>query len=62
MSRQAIETVIVQSRKLNCDGGDGPLGHPRVFLNMGVHDFIDCPYCSKKYILSPDAAHDGAHH
>jgi uncharacterized Zn-finger protein len=62
MSKPATQTLIVKSRILHCDGGDGPLGHPRVFLNMGAHDHIDCPYCGCKFLLSPDAANDAAAH
>ncbi len=39
-----------------CDGGDGPLGHPRVFLNMEGKGQIDCPYCGCRYILKRDEA------
>ena len=31
---QAPEKVYVESETVACDGGDGPLGHPRVYLNM----------------------------
>lgn len=62
MSRQPLETIIVKSRVLNCDGGDGPLGHPRVFLNMGEQERTDCPYCGRTYVLSPDAKADAHGH
>ena len=25
-----VETIMADSRVIACDGGDGPLGHPRV--------------------------------
>ncbi len=28
------ETIHVDSRTVACDGGDGPLGHPRVWLHI----------------------------
>lgn len=31
-----------------CSGGEGSLGHPRVFLRL-KDDGITCPYCGKKY-------------
>ena len=40
-------------------GGDGPLGHPRVFLNMEGKGSIDCPYCDKRFVLKKSAAAPG---
>jgi len=45
------ETVTTDSRVVACDG-DGPAGHPRVWLNMADSDFIDCPYCDRRFVLS----------
>jgi uncharacterized Zn-finger protein len=56
------QTIEVDSREVACDGGDGPLGHPRVFLNMGGADHIDCPYCGIRFRLSAAvAAAEAAH-
>lgn len=55
-----VETVIVQSRVLSCDGGLGALGHPRVWLRIAGHQTF-CPYCSRLFVLSPDAGEDSAH-
>lgn len=51
----AFETIEVSSVKVACDGGKGPLGHPRVYLNMGDKGAIDCPYCSRRYVLKSGA-------
>jgi uncharacterized Zn-finger protein len=51
-----VETIVVDSRIVACDGGAGPLGHPRVWLRI-VEDQTFCPYCSRVYVLSPDAPH-----
>ncbi len=59
MTIKSAETIIVESRVLNCDGGEGALGHPRVFLNMGGERNIDCPYCGRHFVLD---AHAGADH
>ena len=32
MTIEAPETKVVDSRKVACDGGEGALGHPRVWL------------------------------
>lgn len=50
------EIVEVTSRRVACDGGEGPLGHPRVWLAIGEEGFIDCPYCDRRYVLRGDGA------
>jgi uncharacterized Zn-finger protein len=36
---------------VSCDGSEGALGHPRVWLVI-PHDtgFVECGYCDKKFI------------
>ncbi len=48
------EVIEVDSREVACDGG--PLGHPRVFLNMGNRDYVECPYCDRRFVLRKEAA------
>ncbi|NNE82928.1 MAG: zinc-finger domain-containing protein [Alphaproteobacteria bacterium] len=55
------EIVEVESTTLACDGGDGARGHPRVFLNMGEKTKIDCPYCSRQYVLKAGAVTSAGH-
>ncbi|GBQ70944.1 hypothetical protein AA103196_2627 [Ameyamaea chiangmaiensis NBRC 103196] len=55
-----VETVIVDHRHVACDGGDGPLGHPRVWLEIADHQTF-CPYCSRLFVLNPDAEAADAH-
>lgn len=59
--KPVFETIKVQHVEVACDGGSGPLGHPRVFLhiNRELGD-VTCPYCSKHYVLDEHAAH--GHH
>lgn len=54
------EIIQVENQTLACDGGDGPLGHPRVYLNMEGQAQIDCPYCSRRFVLK-DGASSGSH-
>ncbi|WP_297370274.1 zinc-finger domain-containing protein [Acidocella sp.] len=53
------ETVLVKTHSVSCDGGVGPLGHPRIYLRI-VDKEISCPYCSKRFVLE-DGAVDHAH-
>ena len=50
------EIVKTEQSRVACDGGDGALGHPRVFLDMGASGKVDCPYCSRRFELAEGAA------
>ena len=54
------DTIMVDSPVVACDGGGGPLGHPRVFLRL-VDGRAVCPYCSRCYVLREGAGHDHGH-
>ncbi|MDS4012354.1 MAG: zinc-finger domain-containing protein [Defluviicoccus sp.] len=49
------ETIIVDGPVAACDGGGGPLGHPRVYLNLGPAGSVVCPYCSRRFALREGA-------
>ncbi|NWH09099.1 MAG: zinc-finger domain-containing protein [Alphaproteobacteria bacterium] len=55
------ETIVVTSRRLWCDGGEGALGHPRVYLEMGEANFVECPYCDRRFVLKDGADEAGDH-
>ena len=45
------ETEIVEKLKVFCDGGEGALGHPRIWLQISPErGWIECPYCDKRMI------------
>ena len=46
------EVVTVRSRRVACDGVGGALGHPRVWLEMGEADFVECTYCDRRFVLA----------
>jgi len=48
----APETQEVADRSVSCDGGGGALGHPKVYLNMGSDNFVECPYCDRRFVLA----------
>ena len=51
MSIQEPEEKIVNSYRIACDGGDGALGHPRVWLQISREQgWVTCPYCDCKYV------------
>lgn len=52
----AIELVHKQpvrwtkDRTVSCNGGGGPLGHPRIFINVDKPEICWCNYCGAPYV------------
>ena len=55
----APEVIVVRSKRVACDGGNGALGHPLVYMEMGDEDFVECGYCDRRFELAADADHHG---
>jgi uncharacterized Zn-finger protein len=56
---QPPEYIRVSKSRVSCDGsGDIPaaLGHPRVFLEINEHGYVDCGYCDRRFVLIGGAA------
>jgi uncharacterized Zn-finger protein len=51
MTIDAPEIETVDTMRVACDGGEGALGHPRVWLSID-HDtgWVECPYCDKRFV------------
>ena len=50
--------------RVACDGatdipGGAALGHPRVWLQIDEHGYVDCGYCDRRFVLAGGPA-DGA--
>ena len=45
-----FETIYIDEMVAVCNGGEGPLGHPRVYLNLKPFGKIECPYCSRLFV------------
>nr|WP_119299593.1 zinc-finger domain-containing protein [Dongia deserti] len=58
---EPFEIIAVETTTVACDGGGGPLGHPRVYLTLGKDGEIECPYCSRRYVLKEGAGTAAAH-
>lgn len=54
----AIELIHKQpvrwskTKVVSCDGGGGPLGHPRIFINVDKPQILACTYCGLPYVSS----------
>lgn len=52
----AIELIHQQpvrwthSRVVSCDGGGGPTGHPRIFINTDKPEIATCGYCGLPFV------------
>lgn len=60
MKSEAPETEIVSAWKVACDGSEGALGHPRVWLVI-PHEtgFVECGYCDKRFVHESAAQKPG---
>ncbi len=47
---QPFETVEVETAVVACQG-ESAGGHPRVYLNLAPAGKIECPYCSRLFVL-----------
>ncbi|WP_413206932.1 zinc-finger domain-containing protein [Rhodospirillum sp. A1_3_36] len=56
------ETLSSDSLAVACDGGDGGLGHPTVYLHIKPEiGHVVCPYCSRKYVATEKALSHSGH-
>ncbi|CAN5211872.1 hypothetical protein BH10PSE12_BH10PSE12_26490 [soil metagenome] len=56
---QPPEIIRTAKSRVSCDGsGDIPaaLGHPRVYLEIDEHGYVDCGYCDRRFVLIGGAA------
>jgi uncharacterized Zn-finger protein len=51
------EVVVTSSLDVSCDGGNGPLGHPRIYMTLERGGEVTCKYCGRRYVSAghPDA-------
>lgn len=61
MNTAPPELVKTETRRVSCDGatairgGKGyrpaALGHPKVYLEIDEHGYVDCGYCDRRFVL-----------
>jgi uncharacterized Zn-finger protein len=54
---QPFETIYIDSMVAACNGGGGPLGHPKVYLNLAGNGQVECPYCSRLFVNRAQQEH-----
>ncbi|MCF6274731.1 MAG: zinc-finger domain-containing protein [Robiginitomaculum sp.] len=45
------EIEMVDTHSVSCDGGGGADGHPKVFMDMGQENHVECKYCGKRFVF-----------
>lgn len=61
MNTPPPEVTLVEANRVWCDGSTdirsgaryrpAALGHPKVFLEIDEHGYVDCGYCDRRFIL-----------
>lgn len=51
MTIPAPEIIVVDddTDEVSCDGGGGPLGHPKVWYTFDGQDTVECGYCDRLF-------------
>jgi len=49
---------LVDGRKAVCDGGIGPLGHPKIYINLDKPGPQSCGYCGLRFEQAPHHGHN----
>lgn len=68
MTTTPPETLIVETRRVSCNGASSirggagyrpaALGHPLVYLEIDDSGYVDCGYCDRRFVLK-DGPADG---
>jgi uncharacterized Zn-finger protein len=53
---ETIEVCYVDADNVACDGGCGPLGHPKVYMAIDRTGRVTCAYCGRLFVHDPDRA------
>ncbi|KAI0285318.1 zinc-finger domain-containing protein [Russula aff. rugulosa BPL654] len=49
---------LIHGRKAICDGGAGPLGHPKIYINLDKPGPHPCGYCGLRFEQAPHHGHN----
>ncbi len=55
------EPITVKTSTVDCEGGGGALGHPKVYLFVKPGMGTVCPYCSCRFVLDERAPQTAGH-
>ncbi|ALC38501.1 CG8680 [Drosophila busckii] len=49
-----VAPIVSKERVVYCDGGNGPLGHPKVYINLDKPGNHSCGYCGLRFVKEDD--------
>lgn len=49
----ALEVHFTDQIRVSCMGGEGALGHPKVFYTIGDKGYAECGYCDRVFVYDP---------
>lgn len=53
--QEYVEMIKTTSPSVSCAGKEPSFDHPKIYLEIDeAIGSIICPYCSKKFVLTPD--------
>jgi uncharacterized Zn-finger protein len=55
------EVVITDKLYVRCDGGEGSLGHPVVYMTLEKGGETTCKYCNRRYVHTSASAAKALH-
>lgn len=61
MKPNSPDIVTVETTVVGCDGGEGAMGHPLVFLKIADSRQAECPYCGRLFRLKEGVSASGGH-
>lgn len=50
MKQLEVIEVACDADGVSCDGGIGPLGHPKVWYTFDATGVVSCHYCGRKFV------------
>jgi uncharacterized Zn-finger protein len=48
---EKADVVFSKSKRVKCTGAGGALGHPLVWMDMGVDNQVQCKYCDRVFVF-----------
>ena len=58
---ESVDIYYTDQTHVSCDGGEGILGHPLVYLHLSPKGMCECPYCGRVYIFEPQSTKQEPH-
>ncbi|EGG20471.1 putative NADH dehydrogenase [Cavenderia fasciculata] len=54
---KSVKPIEIDGHRIGCDGGNGPLGHPMVYINLDGEKPQSCGYCGLRFVANKHHHH-----